>query len=182
MKRITSGIVAAALLLALAACSPAKVADKKYVSVAYTLTLADGTELQKTDSTSPYEFIVGAGTAMPSFEQALVGLKVGEKKTFTVKSADAYGDYNSTTTQDVPRAQWPSTLELKVGAEYPVQMSSGDVVLVKIAKITSSTVSVYFNHPLAGKDLTFAVEILKIRDATKAELSAAQTATQATPQ
>jgi FKBP-type peptidyl-prolyl cis-trans isomerase 2 len=103
----------------------------------------------------------------------VLGLKVGDKKTITVKAADAYGEYDPSATQEVPRDQFPANIPLQVGQHFQVQTQAG-VMTVAIAAIKDKSVTVDFNHPLAGKDLTFAVEIVKIRDATKEELKAAQ--------
>lgn len=169
------------LLLAVIGCAPATVADKKFIQVNYKGTLADGSVFDQNQPGKPLEFLVGGHTMMPAFEKALMGLKVGDKKTFTVLAADAYGAYDKSRIQDVPKDQFPKDLTLTVGQQYQVQTQSGTMV-VSIAAINDKTVSVDFNPPLAGKDLTFAIEVVKIRDATKDELAKAQAATTATPQ
>jgi FKBP-type peptidyl-prolyl cis-trans isomerase SlyD len=118
---------------------------------------------------------------MPAFEKALMGLKVGDKKTFKVLAADAYGEYDKSRVQEVPKDKFPKDLTLTVGQQYQVQTQTGTMV-VTISAIADKTVSVDFNHPLAGKDLTFAIEVVKIRDATKDELAKAQAAATPTPQ
>ena len=169
------------LLLAVMGCTPATIADKKVVQVSYKGTLADGSVFDQSSVGKPLEFMVGEGKMMPSFEKAIMGLKIGEKKTFTILAADAYGTYDKARIQDVPKEQFPTDLALTVGAQYQVQTQSGTMI-VTIAGIKDKTVSVDFNHPLAEKDLTFAIEVVKIRDATKDELTAAATAATATPQ
>jgi len=163
-------------------CSPATVADKKVVQINYKGTLADGSVFGESATGSPLEFMMGAGKMIPTLEKGLIGLKVGDKKTITIKAADAYGEYDKAAIQDVPKEQFPADLALTVGAQYQVQTGSGTMV-VTIAGIKDKTVSVDFNHPLAGKDLTFAIEVVKIRVATKDELTAAASASApATPQ
>jgi FKBP-type peptidyl-prolyl cis-trans isomerase 2 len=176
MKRVFMGAVPLLLLLlAVIGCTPATVANDKYVQVNYKGTLADGSVFDQNETGKPLEFLVGSGTMMPAFEKALMGLKIGEKKTFTVLATDAYGEYDKSRIQDVPKDQFPTDLALTVGAQYQVQTQSGTMV-VTIAGIKDKTVSVDFNYPLAGKDLTFAIEIVKIRDATKDELAKAKAA------
>jgi peptidylprolyl isomerase len=164
--------LAAVVALALAACGPAKVAVKKVVSVSYTLTLADGTVFDKSEDGTPLEFMVGVGKMIPAFETNIMGMKVGEKKTFEIKSADAYGDFDKTKVVDVPRGQFPDDPAPKVGDQFSVQTASG-AFPVTVTAVTKDIVTVDTNSPLAGKDLTFAVEIMKVRDATKDEIMAA---------
>jgi FKBP-type peptidyl-prolyl cis-trans isomerase SlyD len=172
MKQTVSGIIAVLLLALLAACSPAKVAEKKVVSVGYTLRIDGDTVFDKSPDGQPLEFLVGAGNMIPGFESAIMGMKVGEKKTFTVKSADAYGDRDETRVVDVPIDQF-GTDKPEVGQQFSVQ-ASGGVMVVTVTKVSAKSVTVDFNSPLAGKDLTFDVEIVKIRDATEDEISAGQ--------
>ncbi len=156
--------------LAVLACAPATVKDKKVVQISFKGTLADGSVFGQTEDGKPLEFIVGAGRMIPALEKALVGMKVGEKKTVQIKAADAYGEYDPSAVQQVPRAQFPK--DVAVGSRDRVQTPQGDIV-VAVTALTATTATVDFNHPLAGKDLTFEVVILKIRDATKEELAAA---------
>jgi len=176
MKRVFMGAVPLLLLLlAVIGCSPATIANKKVVQINYKGTLADGSVFGESAAGSPLEFMMGAGKMIPALEKGILGLKVGDKKTIIVKAADAYGEYDKAAIQDVPKDQFPANLTLTVGGQYQVQTASG-VMVVTIAGIKDKSISVDFNHPLAGKDLTFAIEVVKIRDATKDELTAAATA------
>lgn len=182
MKRVFMGAVPLLLLLlAVIGCTPVTVADKKFVQVNYKVTLSDGSVFDQNQTGKPLEFLVGGHTMMPAFEKALMGLKVGDKKTFKVLAADAYGEYDKSRVQEVPKDKFPKDLTLTVGQQYQVQTQTGTMV-VTISAIADKTVSVDFNHPLAGKDLTFAIEVVKIRDATKDELAKAQAAATPTPQ
>jgi FKBP-type peptidyl-prolyl cis-trans isomerase SlyD len=179
MKRIASAIPALLLLAALVACSPAKVAEKKVVSLSYVLTV-DGAVFQQSQPDQPLEFMVGAGKMMPAFETAITGMKVGDKKSFDIKAADAYGEYDKTKTVDVPVSEFGTGPTPKVGDRFTVQTPNGPMP-VSVAAVKGTTITIDYNPPLAGKDLSFAVQIIKIRDATKDELAALQTAAQATP-
>ncbi|MGA2975681.1 MAG: peptidylprolyl isomerase [Spirochaetia bacterium] len=181
MKRLLRGIVPLFIVCATIACAPATVSNKKMVSVDYKGTLADGTVFSQSDEGKPLEFLVGGGTIIPTLEKGMMGMKVGDQKKIDVKAADAYGEYDKAAVQEVPKEQFPKDLTLAVGQRYQVQTQSGALV-VTITAIKDKTVTVDFNHPLAGKDLTFDVKVVKIRDATKEELAKAQpVAPQASP-
>ena len=152
----------------------------KVVQVGYTLTLADGSVFDKSADGSPLEFLVGAGNMIPAFEKAIIGMKVGDRKTFTLKAADAYGPYDQARVMDIPRAQF-GTETPKVGQQLSVQASVGTIV-VTVTKVSDTAVTVDANGPLAGKDLTFAVQIVGIRNASKDEIAAARAGSQSPPQ
>jgi len=169
--KLTAGRVALILLaIALVGCAPAKVKDKEVVQMNYTGTLSDGSVFGQSEKDKPLEFMVGAGKLIPSLEKALLGMKVGDKKKITIKAADAYGEYDKAALQEVPKDKFPKDATFTVGERFIVQTPTGPYP-VKIADVKDKTVVVDFNHPLAGKDLTFDVEIVKIRDATKEEMS-----------
>jgi peptidylprolyl isomerase len=172
MKRTLAGITPVILVLALIGCAAATVAGSKMVQMSYKGTLADGSVFSQSDAGKPLEFLVGAGTLIPTLEKAMMGMKVGDKKSITVKAADAYGEYDKAAVRVVPRAQFPKDLEVKVGERYQVSGQGGPMV-VTVSAMTDTTVTIDFNHPLAGKDLTFEVTVVKIRDATKEELAKA---------
>jgi FKBP-type peptidyl-prolyl cis-trans isomerase 2 len=180
MKRIIPAVSALLVIVSLLACSPAKVAQKKVVDVSYTLTV-DGAVFDKSQEGQPLEFMVGAGKMMPAFETAIIGLKTGDKKTFDIKAADAYGPYDKAKLIEVPLANFPAETPPKVGDHFSVKTSQG-ALPVSIAAVNGKTVTVDMNSPLAGKDLSFAVEIVKIREATKAELAELLAPTQGAPQ
>jgi FKBP-type peptidyl-prolyl cis-trans isomerase 2 len=171
MKRLLMGLVPVLFILAVTGCGPV-VKDKEMVSISYTGTLADGSVFQESEKDKPLEFLVGAGRMIPTLEKALLGLKTGDKKTVEVKAADAYGEYDQNAVQTVDRKSLPKELELKTGVTYQVRTPRGPMP-VTIAAFTDKTVTLDFNHPLAGKDLTFAIQVMKIRDATKEEIAEA---------
>jgi peptidylprolyl isomerase len=173
MKRSIWGGLALLVVIGLTACAPAKVADKKYVSIDYTGTFADGTVFSKSEEGKPLEFMMGAGTLIPTLESGLMGLKVGDTKKIDIKAADAYGEYTDAKVQVVPKDQFPEDLKLEVGQRYQMQTGSGAIVMM-VKEIKAKEVIVDFNHPLAGKDLVFDVKVVKIRDATKEELLKSQ--------
>ena len=172
MKRLLMGFVPVFLILVMTGCGPAIVKEKEIVSISFKGTLPDGSVFGQSDKDKPLEFMVGSHKMIPTLEKGLLGLKTGDKKKIAIKAADAYGEYDKAAIQTVEKTNFPKDLELKVGQSYQVRTPQGPIT-VTISAITDTTVTVDFNHPLAGKDLTFDVEILKIRDATKEEIAAA---------
>ena len=170
MKLTAKRVALILVALAVIGCMPVTVKDKKVVSMSYKGTLADGSVFGQSEKDKPLEFLVGAGKLIPALEKELLGMKVGDKKKVTVKAADAYGEYDKEALQEVPKDRFPKDSTLSVGERFIVQTPNGPIP-VKIAEVKDKTVVVDFNHPLAGKDLTFEVEIVKIRDATKEELA-----------
>jgi FKBP-type peptidyl-prolyl cis-trans isomerase 2 len=181
MKKTVAGVAALVLVLFLAGCAAAKVADKEMVSISYKGTLPDGSVFSEAAADAPYEFLVGGNATIPALEKGMLGLKVGDKKTITIKAADAYGEYSADAIQEVPKDQFPAGTEFTVGMVFSVQTGQGNMP-VTVKEIKAKSVMMDFNHPLAGKNLTFDVSIVKIRAATKDELAAAAQAAQATPQ
>lgn len=172
MQRVILRLAPVLFILAILGCGAAAVIDKKVVQLNYKGTLPDGTVFGQSQSGKPIEFIIGAGKMIPALEKGIMGLKVGAKKKIEIKAADAYGEYDKSAVQEVPKAQFPKDMQLTVGQFYKVQSPQGPLT-VAILAVNDKTVSVDFNHPLAGKDLTFDIEIVTIRDATKAELAEA---------
>ena len=173
MKRAFSLLTAALLLSALASCAQT-VSDKKIVQVKYTSTLADGTMVGSSEeSGSPLELMIGTNSVNPAIETQLMGLKVGDKKTIQLKAADLFGEYDPEMVQEIPKEYIPS--DATVGMELSFEGPSGPMT-AKVLEIKTKTAVVDFNHPLAGKDITFNVEIVSIRNATKDELQKALSA------
>jgi FKBP-type peptidyl-prolyl cis-trans isomerase 2 len=170
MTRTASRFALLLLAIAIVSCAPATVQEKEVVQITYTGTLADGSVFSQSEKDKPLEFIVGSGRIIPALEKGLVGMKVGEQKKIIVKAADAYGEYDKAALQEVPKDRFPKDSTFDVGQKFVVQTPNGPYP-VKIAEVRVKTVIVDFNHPLAGKDLTFDVAVVKIREATAAELA-----------
>lgn len=181
MKHTLAGTIPVILALVLAGCAPATVSSKNIVQMSYKGTLADGTIFSQSQEGKPLEFLVGGGTLIPALEKGMLGMKVGDKRTIQVKAAEAYGEYDKTALQRMPRSQFPKDLELKVGGQYQFNSPGGPIV-VTVTALDNASVTLDFNHPLAGKDLTFEVTIVKIRAATKEELAQTAGAPQSAPQ
>ncbi len=151
--------------LSLLGCAP-RVAQNRVVQVRYTGTLADGSVF---DSAEGREIKIGGGFWIPALEKILIGMKVGDKKRIQIKAADAFGEYDPKLAEEVSRDQFPDYMQLKKGMQVQTVSFVGPT-LATIIEVKPKTVIVDYNHPLAGKDLTFDVEIVKIRDPTQEEL------------
>lgn len=133
------------------------------VSIHYTGTLADGATFDSSEGRDPLEFTVGAGQIIPGLDQAIPGMAVGDKKTVDVPADQAYGQPDPNARQAIPRAEIPADIPLQPGTQLQMQTPTGQVVPVMVAEVTETEVTLDANHPLAGKDLTFAIEVVDIK-------------------
>ncbi len=132
------------------------------VRIHYTGTLNDGTTFDSSEGRDPLEFTVGTGQIIPGLEKAIPGMNVGEKKKVEVPCAEAYGEREPGAMQTVPRDQIPEEIEVKPGLQLQVQTPQGQVMSVTVAEVNESEVTLDANHPLAGRDLTFDIELVEI--------------------
>lgn len=146
--------------------------NDKVVSISYELKDANNGEILDSNKNAgaPLEFLLGRGQIIPGLENNIKDLDVGSEKDITVKAADAYGEYNDEAQQILPKEQFAG-IELAEGMTLFGQGEDGQSVQVTVKSFTDSEVTVDFNHPLAGKDLLFAVKVVDVRDATEDELS-----------
>lgn len=132
------------------------------VSIHYTGTLDDGTTFDSSQGRDPLEFQVGSGQIIPGLDRAIPGMTVGEKKKVEIDASDAYGAFNPDARQSIPRSQVPPEIPLEKGAQLQVQSPDGRVMPVMVAEVDDETVTLDLNHPLAGKNLTFDIELVSI--------------------
>jgi len=132
------------------------------VRVHYTGKLEDGTVFDSSLDRDPVEFTLGAGQVIPGFEQAVVGMSPGESKTVEVPADQAYGPYREELVQEIDRELVPEDLKLEVGQQLALRLSPGRSIRVTVTKLTESKVTLDANHPLAGKDLTFDLQLVEI--------------------
>ncbi|MFN3663195.1 peptidylprolyl isomerase [Yoonia sp.] len=135
------------------------------VQIHYTGTLNDGATFDSSAGRDPLEFVVGSGQIIPGLDAAIPGMTVGDKKTVQVPCADAYGDLNPDARQAIPREEIPADIPLDPGTQLQMQTPQGQVVPVTVAEVTEAEVTLDANHPLAGKDLTFDIEMVAIKAA-----------------
>jgi len=140
--------------------SKAKNNDK--VKVHYTGTLEDGTVFDSSREREPLEFTVGGGEMIKGFDAAVVGMTVGESKKFTIPADDAYGQHREEMVFQVNRSQLPEGMEPEIGQQLQTQAEGGHPVILEIVEIDTETVTLDGNHPLAGKDLNFDIEVMEI--------------------
>ena len=132
------------------------------VAIHYTGTLLDGTTFDSSKGREPLEFQVGSGQIIPGLDKALPGMTVGDKKVVKIASEDAYGPANPEMRQAVPREGIPADIPLELGTQLQMQTPDGNAVPVTVVGVDEATVTLDANHPLAGKDLQFDIELLKI--------------------
>ncbi len=146
----------------LSACSSAVAEDGDTVRVDYTLSLSDGTVYQTTVGNQPLEFVIGKGSMLADFEEAVIGMKTGESKTITIAAADAYGEYREDLIITIKRSQIQGGEDVKVGDYLTVTNSDGRTSQVKVIDVSDANVTIDANYPLAGEDLTFKIDLLEI--------------------
>jgi len=130
--------------------------------VHYTGTLADGVEFDSSAGGDPLEFVLGAGQMIPGFDAAMHGMTVGERKTFTIVAAEAYGPHHPEAIREIPLGELPEGMDVSVGAMLQAEDSHGHQIVFAVVALTDETVTLDANHPLAGEDLTFQVELVEI--------------------
>ena len=136
--------------------------DGDTVSVHYTGTLASGEVFDSSVERDPLKFTLGKGQLIPGFKHAIMGLSVGEKATTNIPSLEAYGEHNPEMVIEVPMNQLPLELDAQVGMQLQLNQPDGQAIPVQITQIDGETVTIDANHPLAGKDLNFDIEVVEI--------------------
>ena len=140
--------------------SRAKTGDS--IQVHYKGTFDDGTIFDSSVDGEPIKFTIGSGEVIPSFEKALEGMAIGEKKSIHIPAADAYGEYYPEYVQEFDRGQITTDSELKVGMEINTKTPEGHSFVVFVTAVNGDKITVDGNHPMAGKDLNFELELIDI--------------------
>lgn len=154
---------------------PMKIAENLVVTMDYELRI-DGEIVDTSEDGDPIIFLQGAGQIIPGLEKAINGLTVGDKKTVTVDPSDGYGEIDPDSIVEVPKDEFPSDFPLELGVEITVNTEDEDddsyeeEMEATIVGINEDTITLDFNHPLAGKTLTFSINILEVREATPEEI------------
>jgi peptidylprolyl isomerase len=138
----------------------AKVGDT--VKVHYTGTLSDGSVFDSSIGREPLQFTLGEGQMIPGFEQAVIGMELGEIKTVTIPADQAYGPYDEERVFVITRDQLPAGMEPEVGQKLQMQSEPGQIIIVTIKEVSETNVTLDANHELAGKDLTFEIQLVEI--------------------
>ncbi len=132
------------------------------VKVHYTGKLDDGTVFDSSTNREPLEFTIGAGNIIPGFEKAVVGMAQGESKTEVIPIEQAYGPYMEEMVVTIDRQQMPAEIEPQVGQQLHIQQPDGQLLPVMVTDVSDSTVTLDANHPLAGENLTFDIQLVEI--------------------
>lgn len=141
--------------------SQAKAGDT--VLMHYSGSFPDGTKFDTSEGREPLEFTLGAGQIIPGLDNAVTGMAVGEEKSVTVTPDEAYGQRDPQRIQAVPRAQFPDHIPTDPGTQLQMQTPEGQTIPVVIADANETEVTLDANHPLAGQELTFDVELVEIK-------------------
>ena len=132
------------------------------VHIHYKGTLTDGSVFDSSEGRDPLSFTVGSGQVIPGMDQGLPGMKVGDKKTLNIACEQAYGPLNPAARQAIPREGIPDDIPLEVGIQLQMQTPEGQVLPVTVVEVDEATVTLDANHPLAGQDLNFDIELVSI--------------------
>ncbi len=132
------------------------------VRVHYTGKLTSGEQFDSSAGREPLEFEVGAGMMIKGFDDAVVGMAVGDKKTITIPPNEAYGERNDQMVIDFPRSNFPADLTPEVGMQLMMNNNAGQQFPVTIVDVREDAVVLDANHSLAGKDLVFDIEMVEI--------------------
>lgn len=135
------------------------------VKVHYTGKLEDGTVFDSSRDREPLEFTLGSGQVISGFEQAVAGMKVGETRSAHVPADDAYGPRRDDLVLEIEREQIPEDIEVEVGTQLQLQQQNGQAVPVTVADVGGESVTLDANHPLAGEDLYFDLELVEVIEA-----------------
>ena len=141
----------------------------KVVTIKYTLTGKDGKILDESGDEG-MEYLHGADNIVPGLEKKLLGRAVGDKLNAVVSPDEGYGERQGST-QKIPRSSFPGDVDVEVGMEFMAEGPGGDPMPVWVVGVSGNSVEIDRNHPLAGMTLTFDVEVLAIRAATKDEMA-----------
>lgn len=132
----------------------------KVVAVHYTGKLTDGEMFDTSEGRDPLKFQVGSGQIIPGFEKAIMGKNIGEKVTVNIPADDAYGQIREDLIVTVPLSQMPG--EVQVGQPLQAQGDNGQTINVIVKEVNEENVMIDGNHPLAGKELVFDIEVVEI--------------------
>ena len=137
------------------------------VRISYTGKLTDGTVFDSSEGRDPLEFVIGENTIIPTLEAACVGMEIGETATVDVAADNAYGPHHPDAVQTVERSMIPQEVDLTVGAQLQATAPDGQTLVLTVAAVEGEQVTLDGNHPLAGQDLSFDIEMVEIVSAAE---------------
>jgi len=136
--------------------------DGDTVKIHYTGRLQDGTVFDTSAQREPLQFDIGSGQVIPGFEEAVTGMRVGEKKTAMITSDKAYGERNPSMVMVVDRKHVPPGIDPEIGQRLQVGSPDGQLLAVTVIAVGDENITLDANPPLAGEDLTFDIELVEI--------------------
>lgn len=139
------------------------------VSMEYTLRVDDEV-VDSSEGQDPLEFLVGHGNIISGLEREMMGMKVGDSKDVVILPADGYGEYDDAAFMNVPRGEFPKEMPVEEGMELTVRDDAGQARYARIEMVEGDSVTLNFNHPLAGDELHFNVKVVGLREPTGEEL------------
>jgi len=140
----------------------AKAKQGDRVNVHYTGKLEDGTVFDTSVGSEPLQFTIGEGEVIQAFEKAVVGMNPGELKTIKIMANEAYGLHREELIMVVDRVRFPANFQLEVGQHLQIRQEDGNLFFVTVADVSAANVTLDANHPLAGKDLTFDMQLVGV--------------------
>ncbi len=132
------------------------------VKVHYTGTFDDGEVFDSSRETQPLEFELGGGQVIPGFDQAITGMAIGETKQVRIPEADAYGPHNPEMIFTTDHSQFEEGTSPEVGQQFQAETPEGGPMLLTVKEVSEDGIVMDANHPMAGKDLNFALELVEI--------------------
>ncbi|NJM19934.1 MAG: peptidylprolyl isomerase [Richelia sp. RM2_1_2] len=132
------------------------------VKVHYTGKLDDGTVFDSSIEREPLQFSLGSGNVIPGFEEAIIGMTPGESKTATIPPSQAYGPQREELVITVEKEQIPTDLSVEIGQQLQISQNDGQVIPVIVTDVSDSKVTLDANHPLAGQQLTFDIQLVEV--------------------
>ena len=139
------------------------VTNSSTVTVHYKGTLNDGSVFDDSKARGDaIEVLMGTGRVIPGFESALIGMTEGQTKSITIAAAEAYGQRHEEAIQEIPRENFPPDFQAQPGSTVQGTSETGQPLMARVVEGNDTTVTLDFNHPLAGEDLTFDLEVLGV--------------------
>ncbi len=145
--------------------------DNQVVTINFILTDEEGTVIESTSKENPFAYLSGNEQILPKLEEEIGLMLIGSRKSVTLVPEDAYGVYDDAALQSVKKTEFPEDTELQEGMRFVANAPDGSQMPFVVKEIKGEDILLDFNHPLAGRTLTFDVELLGLRDATSEELS-----------
>ncbi len=141
-----------------------QVKENNTIKVNYTGKLSNGQIFDTSEGKEPIEFVLGQGRLIPGFEKGLIDMKLNEKKTIEIAKDQAYGDVNDNLIQEVNKTELPQDMEPKVGMGLVSKSPDGKEINLMVVEVKDESIVIDGNHPLAGHDLIFDVEVVEIKE------------------